>query len=307
MRRAWPRIQTISNGIELFLAIDRQVRSLGQILTQQAVGVLTRATLPGTMRVAEVDAHAGVGRQFGMAGHFLSLVIGQALAQRRTDGIELGREGRQRGSGSGIFHARQQHQTAGALNEYADRGLVAGTLDEIAFPVARHDAVSDFRRAHVDADHVGNLATAIGAAIARQARAVSMTQAGDEFTAQFAPGMGIDGGIDGFVRHLELALMRKDPLESSRYLLRRPLPAEHRTHHASSTHTSPMQLAVAAGIAPARDRTQLRMVGTIALPSTGVAAISRAMVDGARSKVWAMARTLKPRCLMVAMAIRSSG
>jgi hypothetical protein len=36
-------------------------------------------------------------------------------------------------------------------------------------------------------------------------------------------------------------------------------------------------------------------------------ATSRAMVDGARSKVLAMARTLKPRCLIVAMVIRSSG
>jgi hypothetical protein len=307
MRRAWPRIQTISNGIELFLAIDRQVRSLGQILTQQAVGVLTGAPLPGTMRVAEVDAHAGVGRQFGMAGHFLSLVIGQALAQRRTDGIELGCEGCQCRGSSGTFHARQQHQTAGALNEHADRGLVAGTLDEIAFPVARHDGVSDFRWAHVDADHVRDLTTAVHATTAWQARAVAMTQAGDEFAAEFTPSMGIDDGINRSVGHVELALMRKDPLERSRYPLRRPLPAEHRTHHASSTHTSPMQLAVAAGIAPASDRTQLRMVGTIALPSTGVAAISRAMVDGARSKVWAMARTLKPRCLMVAMVIRSSG
>jgi hypothetical protein len=89
-----------------------------------------------------------------MAGHFLTLVVGQALAQQRTDGIELGREGLQRG-GSGIFLARQQHQTAGALNKYVDCGLVAGTLDEIAFLVARHDAAIHLRRAHADADPVG--------------------------------------------------------------------------------------------------------------------------------------------------------
>jgi hypothetical protein len=149
------------------------------------------------MRVAKIHAHTGVGRQFGMAGRFLFLIVGQALAQRRTDGIELGREGRQCRGRSGIFHARQQHQTAGALNEHADRGLVASALDEIAYPITRHDSVSDFRWAHVDADHVGNLATAIGATTARQARAVAMTQAGNEFTAQFTPGMGIDGGING--------------------------------------------------------------------------------------------------------------
>ena len=204
-----------------------------------------------------------------MAGHLLSLVVGQALAQRRTDGIELGCEGRQRSGGSGIFHARQQHQTAGALNEHADRGLVAGTLDEIAFPVARHDAVSDFRRAHVDADHVRDLATPIRATTAPQARAMAMTQAGDEFTAQFTPSMGIDGGIDGVRGHVELALVRKDPLERSRYLLQRPLPAEQGAHHAPA-HTLRMQLAVAAGTALTGDCTQLRMVGTVALPRIGI-------------------------------------
>lgn len=49
------------------------------------------------------------------------------------------------------------------------------------------DAVNDFRRTHVDADYVGNLATAVRVATARQARAVPMMQASDEFTARFPP------------------------------------------------------------------------------------------------------------------------
>jgi len=95
--------------------------------------------------------------------------------------------------------------------------------------VARHDPVIDFRRAHVDADHVGNLATAISAAAAWQACTAAMMQAGDQFAPQFAPGIGIDGAINRFVRHVELALMRKDPLEGSRYLLRRLQPSMVRT------------------------------------------------------------------------------
>ena len=77
--------------------------------------------------------------------------------------------------------------------------------------MAWNDGVIDFRRAHVDANHVGDLATAIRAATARQARTAAMTQVGNKFAAQFTPGMG----IDGFVGHVELALVRKDPLESS--------------------------------------------------------------------------------------------
>ena len=63
--------------------------------------------------------------------------------------------------------------------------------------------------------------------------------------------------------------MRKDSLESSRYLLRRPLPAEQGAHHALA-HTWPMHFAVAAGTAPTGDCTQLRMVGTVVLPRIGV-------------------------------------
>jgi len=49
MRRAWPRIQGVSDSVARFLSIGRQVPSLGQILTQQTVGVLTGAVLSGTM------------------------------------------------------------------------------------------------------------------------------------------------------------------------------------------------------------------------------------------------------------------
>ena len=108
-----------------------------------------------------------------------------------------------------VSSMRQQHQAAGTLNEYADCGPVACALHEVVFPVTRHAAVIDFRRAHVNADHVRDLDTAVGAGAAWQARAASTTQAGDEFTAQFAPSRSIDGGIDGFVRHVELALVRE--------------------------------------------------------------------------------------------------
>jgi PAS domain-containing protein len=97
-----------------------------------------------------------------------------------------------------------------------------------------------------------------------------MPQAGDEFAAQFAHGMGIDGGIDRFVRHLELALVREDPLAGSRYLLRRPLPAQHSAHYAPA-HALRLQLAAAPCMASAGCSAPLRVVRTGVLPSTGVA------------------------------------
>lgn len=108
---------------------------------------------------------------------------------------------------------------AGTFNEHADVGLVADTFDEIPFPVARYplaryDAVINFPQAHMNANHVRDPATTIRAAAAWQARTAASTEAGEQFTVQFAPGMDIDIGIDGFVRHLKLPSARKDALES---------------------------------------------------------------------------------------------
>lgn len=73
--------------------------------------------------------------------YFLALVIGHAIASRRTNGIESPCETCQRQGRSRIFHARQRHQTAGLLNEHADRGLVAGILDEVTFSLVWHEFV----------------------------------------------------------------------------------------------------------------------------------------------------------------------
>ena len=40
------RIQAMGDGVQLALGIARQVRALGQVLAQQAIGVLVGATLP---------------------------------------------------------------------------------------------------------------------------------------------------------------------------------------------------------------------------------------------------------------------
>ena len=134
-----------------------------------------------------------------MPRHFFALVVGKALPQWRDNRIEFGREARQRGRGGGIFHPGKQHQAAGPFDQNADCGLVAGTFDEIAFPVSRQQSVFDFRRSHMNADHVGNLSAPVNAPCARHARAVAVAQARNELTAQFATRLGIDGRVDGFV------------------------------------------------------------------------------------------------------------
>jgi len=54
-----------------------EVVALGQILTQQLVGVLVDATLPGAVRIGEVNFHPGGLAEALMGGHFATLIISQ--------------------------------------------------------------------------------------------------------------------------------------------------------------------------------------------------------------------------------------
>ncbi len=46
-------IDLVGNLIELLLAVDRQVRALGQVLAHQSIGVFVEAALSGAVRVAD--------------------------------------------------------------------------------------------------------------------------------------------------------------------------------------------------------------------------------------------------------------
>src|SRR5918995_6930674 len=67
-------VEAAGEAGEVIGGVDAQVRAFGHVLAQQAVGVLIRAALPGTVRVTEVDGDAGVDGEGGVAGHLLALV-----------------------------------------------------------------------------------------------------------------------------------------------------------------------------------------------------------------------------------------
>lgn len=64
------------------MTMNRQVRSLGQTLTDQAVGIFIAASLPATGPVGKVHLNAGSHCQLVVPTHFFALVIGQRFAQR---------------------------------------------------------------------------------------------------------------------------------------------------------------------------------------------------------------------------------
>src|SRR5258708_18882298 len=123
MRSTRSAVEAVGDGIEFVLAVNREVSALWQVLPQQPVGVLAGTALPRTVWIAEVHAHAGGGAELLMAGHFLTLVVGEALAQWGGDRIQFGNEARQRPSRGGLFHPPQQHPRTGALHHHSPSSL----------------------------------------------------------------------------------------------------------------------------------------------------------------------------------------
>src|SRR3990167_7096244 len=76
-RLAWSGVQFPGNRIQLFLGEATQVAALGQVLPQQAVGVLVDAALPGAVWISEVHLHPGGFRQPLMFRHFPALIVRQ--------------------------------------------------------------------------------------------------------------------------------------------------------------------------------------------------------------------------------------
>ncbi len=62
-RSAWLVVQQVCGGIQLLSAVDGQFGAFGQELSQQSVGVLSGAALPGAVQIAEVHVHVGSAHQ----------------------------------------------------------------------------------------------------------------------------------------------------------------------------------------------------------------------------------------------------
>src|SRR5688572_4856159 len=89
----WSGVESSGDGIAATLGEARHVGVLGQVLPDQAVGVLVGAALPGVMRIGEVERHAGGVLDSGIAVELGAVVGG--------DGLELPRMPADQGNGPG--------------------------------------------------------------------------------------------------------------------------------------------------------------------------------------------------------------
>ena len=120
-----------------------------------------------------------------------------------------------------MIHRCQCDEERSSLNQRANGRRITRTLDQIALPMARHDAVFDFRRAHMDTDHVRNGAAPICTPSARPPTLASLAQAGAKLGTQHTARHGVKRGVDGLVADLERRVVRLHSAQYARDLLRR--------------------------------------------------------------------------------------
>ena len=103
--------------------VTRRCWCLREVLAQQPVGVLVRASLPRTLGVAEVDLHAGVDGEPLVVGELESAVPGQRPAQLDRKRLDVAGQGVDDVFGGPAFgEPDRHHEPGGALDQGRDLG-----------------------------------------------------------------------------------------------------------------------------------------------------------------------------------------
>src|SRR5258706_5618455 len=198
---AWATVDDRADVVELVLAVAGQVGAFGEEPADLAVPVLVAGTLPGAMWIAEVDRDAGGDREALVGSEFAALVPGQRAGQQRGQPGHRLADAFADMLGGFVLELDDHPEPGGPLDEGGGLAGVAGTDDQIAFPMARHGAIGGLGGALGDVDHPHDLAAASLAAGARLAAATPRLQTRGELFAQLTPALHKDRLIDRLVRH----------------------------------------------------------------------------------------------------------
>ena len=113
-----------------------QIRSLGKELTDQAVGVFVRASLPRTVGIGKIDLQRGFRRQSLMVGKLLPVVQRQRLPQRRRHATKLLRRDAANRRGVQIAGAVEQKVARLALDQRNGPAATVRADQRVALPIA---------------------------------------------------------------------------------------------------------------------------------------------------------------------------
>src|SRR6266581_2806946 len=137
---AWALIEPQRDPVQVRLREAREICSPGEILSQQAVGVLVAAAVPRTAWIAEIDLHVGGDGEALVVSHLLASIPGQGAAQLLRQFAQVFTE---RGYYGRRVLARdlEKHRKASmALDERRDVRVVRSG-EKVSFPVAWHGAL----------------------------------------------------------------------------------------------------------------------------------------------------------------------
>jgi hypothetical protein len=180
---AGPVVELADRGRELLGRDLGQVRALGQVLTQQAIGILVGAAFPGVVGMGEVDGEVEFLFEFERPGKLAAIVQSQTLPfLGRESADRLLKLSGHRRSGTGLDLAGDGI-AAGPIHTRQHDAPVAFTEEGIAFPIPETLAFVGRGGPHLDGAFAENLALAGGLAVG------------------FAPGLGSDGGLTREAQH----------------------------------------------------------------------------------------------------------
>src|SRR5687767_4515289 len=184
-------VEEVGDLVEVVLAVDGEVGAFGQELADQAVPVLVGSSLPGGVRVAEVDRAAGGDAEGVVGGEFPALVPGQGSGQLGGEpGDVLGEAGSDVFGGFGLD--LDQHPEPGcSFHEGGHGAAVVGADQQVAFPVARNRSVLGLGGPLGDVDHVPDLGSRPGCSTVWSAPGPPRPQAGGQFFAQLTLGLDV--------------------------------------------------------------------------------------------------------------------
>ena len=131
------------------LRVYGQVGSLGEVLSEQAIGVLIGTTLPRTLRIAEVDIDVGCLAKPSMIREFLAPVPGQGFIQLGRELLRLRDERGNHCPGFLVGDLRQHHVTRMTFDQGRNVAVLR-SRQEIAFPVTWHRPIFNRGRSLTD-------------------------------------------------------------------------------------------------------------------------------------------------------------
>ena len=139
-----PRVERACDLVELGLGVAGKVGPLRQVLAEQAIRVLVGPALPRTVRIAEVDLHAGGDREATMGRQFEAAVPGERGHEPDWQPLHVPRERVDDRPRRAPRHTDETDVTRAPLDQRRHVGL-PGADEEIALPMPRDRAVLNRR------------------------------------------------------------------------------------------------------------------------------------------------------------------